>query len=248
MTTGKMIKFCRERSGMSVNTLAKKLSVNEDTLCKWENDTELPPINSLWLLCDIFGLPFVEIAQTDLESDAGNEQASERYTINFTLDEIEHFNRMQLIQVLKKMSFFVILIGFMSFKGLIDDPYLITKTSVMLSVLAFMILIAVFYGLLIAGHIKESKKINKSAVLNTIEYEFHDNYFIFRKYKFNELIIEAKYYYYNIKKITVNDKWIEIYLDGIIHSLRRNEIRGNSHLYMYMDNHKAKVTNRIKNK
>ena len=57
MTVGESIRFYREKQGLSMEELGRKLQVSQQTVALWETDKTLPTAENLLRLREIFGVP-----------------------------------------------------------------------------------------------------------------------------------------------------------------------------------------------
>lgn len=62
-TLGTMITSLRKENGMTQLELAKKMSVTDKAVSKWERDLSCPDVNSLPKLAEIFGISVDELMQ-----------------------------------------------------------------------------------------------------------------------------------------------------------------------------------------
>ena len=53
---GKLIKKLRKNSGLTQNQLAERLDVTEATVCKYENNTSIPPFETMRSIASIFNV------------------------------------------------------------------------------------------------------------------------------------------------------------------------------------------------
>ncbi len=86
MTIGKMIRERRQCLKMTQKELAEKLSVTQQTVCKWENEQAKPDIWALNVLSDALGYSVQEMLREKPEGASGlcsitNKDTSESFNV-----------------------------------------------------------------------------------------------------------------------------------------------------------------------
>ena len=88
---GSFLKALRTEQAMTQEQLGEKLGVSNKTVSRWETGNYMPPVESLSILSDIYGISINEIlAGTRVDKDAFTEIAEKNITV--TLKDAEKEN------------------------------------------------------------------------------------------------------------------------------------------------------------
>ena len=79
---GSFLKALRTEQAMTQEQLGEKLGVSNKTVSRWETGNYMPPVESLSILSDIYGISINEIlAGTRVDKDAFTEIAEKNITV-----------------------------------------------------------------------------------------------------------------------------------------------------------------------
>ncbi len=89
MTVGESIRFYREKQGLSMEELGRKLQVSQQTVALWETDKTLPTAENLLRLREIFGVPVDAILTASSMPPPAEEPPRETHRFRYSHTELK---------------------------------------------------------------------------------------------------------------------------------------------------------------
>lgn len=229
MTVGERIQMYRKQFGMSQEELGQKLLVSRQTISLWEKDQTVPTIANLVRLKEIFGVSVDDILGINVTEQNSGMLPYETYRFRFVKEELSEIRRLQRKAIYKK-------------------PLVLTLLCVLLTVLLICLssadgMIGFAFGLLFAvviSHIKGIRAYNKVWKNNeericksTYEYQIFDDYISINIFRENEKVRASKYFFTDIEKIQLFDRWLLLQIGGQIFIIRKGDLKETSAFYSY---------------
>lgn len=106
MTTGEKIQLHRKRLGLSQEELGQKLLVSRQTVSLWEKDQNLPTIDNLIRLREIFGVSVDELLGFENAEQSHVIIPNESYKFTFSKEELSEIYKLQRKRLCKKPILF----------------------------------------------------------------------------------------------------------------------------------------------
>lgn len=78
MTFGEKLQSLRQRSGMSQDALAEKLSVSRQAVSRWERDETMPETDKVVALADLFGVTTDYLLRQQIEEPKAEQGTGEK--------------------------------------------------------------------------------------------------------------------------------------------------------------------------
>ena len=93
MTVGESIRYYREKQGLSLEELGRKLQVSQQTVALWETDKTLPTVENLLRLREIFGVPVDAILTASSIPHPAEEPPRETHRFRYSAAELKEVFR-----------------------------------------------------------------------------------------------------------------------------------------------------------
>ena len=109
--TGKFLQLLRKETGFTQEELAEKLNVSRRTVSRWETGTNMPDLDILMELSDLYEVDLREILSGERKSERMNEELKE------TVLQVSDYSNEEKTRLLRRMHWLFIagLIGFDTF-------------------------------------------------------------------------------------------------------------------------------------
>ena len=109
--TGKFLQLLRKETGFTQEELAEKLNVSRRTVSRWETGTNMPDLDILMELSDLYEVDIREILSGERKSERMNEELKE------TVLQVADYSNEEKTRLLRRMHWLFIagLIGFATF-------------------------------------------------------------------------------------------------------------------------------------
>ena len=109
--TGKFLQLLRKETGFTQEELAEKLNVSRRTVSRWETGTNMPDLDILMELSDLYEVDLREILSGERKSERMNEELKE------TVLQVADYSNEEKTRLLRRMHWLFIagLIGFATF-------------------------------------------------------------------------------------------------------------------------------------
>ena len=109
--TGKFLQLLRKETGFTQEELAEKLNVSRRTVSRWETGTNMPDLDILMELSDLYEVDLREILSGERKSERMNEELKE------TVLQVADYSNEEKTRLLRRMHWLFIagLIGFSTF-------------------------------------------------------------------------------------------------------------------------------------
>ena len=109
--TGKFLQLLRKETGFTQEELAEKLNVSRRTVSRWETGTNMPDLDILMELSDLYEVDLREILSGERKSERMNEELKE------TVLQVADYSNEEKTRLLRRMHWLFIagLIGFVTF-------------------------------------------------------------------------------------------------------------------------------------
>ena len=109
--TGKFLQLLRKETGLTQEELAEKLNVSRRTVSRWETGTNMPDLDILMELSDLYEVDLREILSGERKSERMNEELKE------TVLQVADYSNEEKTRLLRRMHWLFIagLIGFATF-------------------------------------------------------------------------------------------------------------------------------------
>lgn len=109
--TGKFLQLLRKETGFTQEELAEKLNVSRRTVSRWETGTNMPDLDILMELSDLYKVDLREILSGERKSERMNEELKE------TVLQVADYSNEEKTRLLRRMHWLFIagLIGFATF-------------------------------------------------------------------------------------------------------------------------------------
>lgn len=106
--TGKFLQLLRKETGFTQEELAEKLNVSRRTVSRWETGTNMPDLDILMELSDLYEVDLREILSGERKSERMNEELKE------TVLQVADYSNEEKTRLLRRMHWLFIagLIGF----------------------------------------------------------------------------------------------------------------------------------------
>lgn len=65
MKLGEKLKYYRQKNGYSQDDIAKKLNISRQAISRWENGWNMPDLENIVVLCDLYGLTTDELLKSE---------------------------------------------------------------------------------------------------------------------------------------------------------------------------------------
>ena len=147
--TGKFLQLLRKENGFTQEELAEKLNVSRRTVSRWETGTNMPDLDILMELSDLYEVDLRDILSGERKSERMNEELKE------TVLQVADYSNEEKTRLLRRMHWLFIagLIGFATF--LVITYLGLDKTSPYEGIGSFGLGIA--FGMVILGAVFTSK-------------------------------------------------------------------------------------------
>ena len=109
--TGKFLQLLRKETGFTQEELAEKLNVSRRTVSRWETGTNMPDLDILMELSDLYEVDLRDILSGERKSERMNEELKE------TVLQVADYSNEEKTRLLRRMHWLFIagLIGFATF-------------------------------------------------------------------------------------------------------------------------------------
>ncbi len=109
--TGKFLQLLRKETGFTQEELAEKLNVSRRTVSRWETGTNMPDLDILMELSDLYEVDLREILSGERKSERMNEELKE------TVLQVADYSNEEKTRLLRRMHWLFVagLIGFATF-------------------------------------------------------------------------------------------------------------------------------------
>ena len=109
--TGKFLQLLRKETGFTQEELAEKLNVSRRTVSRWETGTNMPDLDILMELSDLYKVDLREILSGERKSERMNEELKE------TVLQVADYSNEEKTRLLRRMHWLFVagLIGFATF-------------------------------------------------------------------------------------------------------------------------------------
>ena len=109
--TGKFLQLLRKENGFTQEELAEKLNVSRRTVSRWETGTNMPDLDILMELSDLYEVDLREILSGERKSERMNEELKE------TVLQVADYSNEEKTRLLRRMHWLFVagLIGFATF-------------------------------------------------------------------------------------------------------------------------------------
>ena len=109
--TGKFLQLLRKETGFTQEELAEKLNVSRRTVSRWETGTNMPDLDILMELSDLYEVDLREILSGERNSERMNEELKE------TVLQVADYSNEEKTRLLRRMHWLFVagLIGFATF-------------------------------------------------------------------------------------------------------------------------------------
>ena len=109
--TGKFLQLLRKENGFTQEELAEKLNVSRRTVSRWETGTNMPDLDILMELSDLYEVDLRDILSGERKSERMNEELKE------TVLQVADYSNEEKTRLLRRMHWLFIagLIGFATF-------------------------------------------------------------------------------------------------------------------------------------
>ncbi len=109
--TGKFLQLLRKEKGFTQEELAEKLNVSRRTVSRWETGSNMPDLDILMELSDLYEVDLREILSGERKSERMNEELKE------TVLQVADYSNEEKTRLLRRMHWLFIagLIGFVTF-------------------------------------------------------------------------------------------------------------------------------------
>jgi transcriptional regulator with XRE-family HTH domain len=106
---GGFLQNLRKENGMTQEQLAEQLGVARRTVSRWENGNNMPDLNILIELSDLYGVDLREILNGERNSEKMNEETKEivLQAVDYTNTETERHNRRIRLLLMSGMIFWL---------------------------------------------------------------------------------------------------------------------------------------------
>ena len=147
--TGKFLQLLRKENGFTQEELAEKLNVSRRTVSRWETGSNMPDLDILMELSDLYEVDLRDILSGERKSERMNEELKE------TVLQVADYSNEEKTRLLRRMHWLFIagLIGFATF--LVITYLGLDKTSPYEGIGSFGLGIA--FGMVILGVVFTSK-------------------------------------------------------------------------------------------
>lgn len=89
---GSFLKNLRKENNMTQEQLGERIGVTNKTISRWETGNYMPPVESLILLSDIYGISINEILAGEYVKDSKMREVADENVVK-VLDELENNNK-----------------------------------------------------------------------------------------------------------------------------------------------------------
>lgn len=234
MKIGFRIKELRTDAGMSQEALAHKLSVDTETVEKWESEQEVPTLSDICSLKELFAVSFDNIL-TD-----GNASPKEKFTVQLTEKDLKSTDTMMYNKAKVNMAFSVLfLIVSATLLLLFNDGYYYTGNPG-----GFLLGIAVMFFLnWLRWFILMRKRRKKYAVMLPLKrtlYEIFEDYIVITLFENDvkhEVITVRRG---DIEAVYSNKENTAFIVNNRIYTLRNDVVNSHTHLKNFLETAKAK--------
>jgi len=150
---GKFLQMLRKENGLTQEQLAERMGVSRRTVSRWETGSNMPDMDILMELSDLYTVDLREILNGERKSEHMNEELKE------TVLQVADYNNEEKARLLQRMHwlFIVGLIGFITF--LVITLFGLDNTKTYEGIGSFGLGIA--FGMMILGVIFTSKYVAK---------------------------------------------------------------------------------------
>ena len=109
--TGKFLQLLRKENGFTQEELAEKLNVSRRTVSRWETGTNMPDLDILMELSDLYEVDLRDILSGERKSERMNEELKE------TVLQVADYSNEEKTRLLRRMHWLFVagLIGFATF-------------------------------------------------------------------------------------------------------------------------------------
>ena len=109
--TGKFLQLLRKETGFTQEELAEKLNVSRRTVSRWETGTNMPDLDILMELSDLYEVDLRDILSGERKSERMNEELKE------TVLQVADYSNEEKTRLLRRMHWLFVagLIGFATF-------------------------------------------------------------------------------------------------------------------------------------
>ena len=109
--TGKFLQLLRKETGFTQEELAEKLNVSRRTVSRWETGTNMPDLDILMELSDLYEVDLREVLSGERKSERMNEELKE------TVLQVADYSNEEKTRLLRRMHWLFVagLIGFATF-------------------------------------------------------------------------------------------------------------------------------------
>ena len=230
MTVGERIQAYRKQLGLSQDELGQKLLVSRQTISLWEKNQTVPTLDNLKRLRSIFNVSVDEILGFNNNEQVPENTPNETYQFNYSKSELNNIHKAQKTTIYKKAIPFTLISIFLIVYFIISDTSNI-MTGFALG--AFIIWLTI--------NIKSNNAYNQSFIKNidhisesTYEYLLFDEYLNINIYRNKELVRKSKFFYNDIEKATLIDKWLILIISGQSFILRKDALTEDSVFYSFL--------------
>ena len=230
MTIGKKIQFYREKLGLSQEELGQKLLVSGQLVNLWETDKEIPNLDNLNKLKDIFSVSFDEFMNQPIESKSEEKQALEVVEFGYEKLDFKKIRKLVLRPLLLRVII-VILASIVSTAMIVlgDGPWEI--------VIVVIIFLAVFgFGGMGVYAIAEKRLKDREAEADKTFYKYriYDKYFILDLYVDGQVKYSYKINFSEIEKIEHKEEFVVLQFNKTRFFIKRSALRDDSFFYNYV--------------
>ncbi len=155
---GTFLQTLRKEKGMTQEQLAEQMGVARRTVSRWETGSNMPDLDILMELSDLYSVDLREILNGERKSEHMNEELKE------TVLQVADYSNEEKARLLKRMHWLFIagLVGFVVFlviyfTGMDSSPVYDTIAGVGLGIAFGMIIVGVIFTSRYAARIREFK-------------------------------------------------------------------------------------------
>lgn len=237
MTTGEKIQLHRKRLGLSQEELGQKLLVSRQTVSLWEKDQNLPTIDNLIRLREIFGVSVDELLGFENAEQSNVILPNESYKFTFSKEELSEIYKLQRKRLCKKPILFALFV--------IPPFVFCIECSAPDLIIGFALGMLLFYAILFFKEIRAYSKAWKNSLervgRSTYEYNLFENYISVNIYRGDEKFRETKCFFTDIEQIQLLGNWFFLQFEGQLFIIRKRDLIENSAFYSWIYKNPSKT-------
>ena len=210
----------RKQFGFSQDELAQKLMVSRQTISQWETGQTMPTTDNLMRLKEIFGASIDELLGfSEQNATTDTPVAIEHYSFNFTQMQLANWYKQNQKNAVSPLLAPTILTALLAVWMGFNQSWV---------AVAAMVGMLFVFSLMMIARVRAIRKGKKEAIekilASTYEYEIYDDCFIVKICRNNEVVIRAKHYFSDIKKISLVNSLLSVTTGSQLYLLNRDSL------------------------